>query len=55
MHRAPPKRRSLHLGEPEPRIFALSGPPRQASRPRLGEALLRLGVPASPVLAHLFR
>ena len=30
-HRAPPRRRSLLLGKPEPRVSALSGPPRHSS------------------------
>ena len=30
-HRAPPRRRSLRLGEPDPRVSTLSGPPRRSN------------------------
>ena len=29
--RAPPRRRSIHLGEPKPKVYALFGPPRHSS------------------------
>ena len=31
MPRAPPKWRSLHLGEPKPKVSALSSPPKHSS------------------------
>ena len=58
-HRAPPRRRLLHLGGPEPGFFALSYMLRRSmlrlGEPlRLGIAKLLLGILASQVLIPLF-
>ena len=48
------RRRSLRLGEPEPKFYEFSGPPRRRNAsPRRSIALPRCT--CSPVLVHLFR
>ena len=58
--RAPPRKRPLRVGGPDPKVSALSGPPRRCvlhlGEPLyLGVAKLRLGVPVSSILVPLFR
>ena len=52
-HSSPSLGIELRLCGPEPRDSALSGLLRR-SMLRLGVAKLRLGVPVSPILVHLF-
>ena len=45
--RAPPRLRHLRQGEPEARIFALSGPPRRSSAPSRRTSPPRLSIASS--------